>query len=151
MNLGCLYIGSGGQGLSQWQGVRPPGAGFSSSHGMQGRLVMPLGCCWDPSLGKQFGKFAENHRKDVTLHGWLVLLRGIERWKMENAFCTRCQLPVMVQQEGRKVTRKCQGMEERDLGSRLGLGTHLPDNLVQDTSTFWDSVFSPVKGTMSEC
>lgn len=83
--------------------------------------MMVLGCCWDPGLGKQFGKFAKNHRTNVTSHGWLVLLRGIEWWKTENAFCTPCQLPVMVQKGGRKVTRKCQGTEARDPGSRLGL------------------------------
>ena len=51
-------------------------------------LVVVLGCCWDSSLEKQFGKVAGNHRKDVTSYGWLVLLRVYR--EVDNGKCILC-------------------------------------------------------------
>lgn len=115
----------GGQGLSQQRGVR-----LTGSHLLELTLLAPtgrcvcggwfevvLGCCWDHSLEKQFGKIAKNQRKDVISYGRLVLLRGTERGEMENAFCAPCQLPVMVQKGGQGGHKEVPG----DRGERSGL------------------------------
>lgn len=74
-------MGSEGHGLSQqlgrWGGGSP-GATFWSwlfpipkCAGGTWWLMVVLGCSWNPSLEKKFGKVAKNQSKDVTsLAGW---------------------------------------------------------------------------------